>query len=62
MDLAEKIIAYRAEHGISQAEFAKRCGLGRAAIMRIERGDRNARKTTEFKILSAIEKGGENGR
>lgn len=56
MTLAEKVIAYRAVHGLSQSSFAKMCGLDRAAIMRIERGDRNPRKTTEYKIKSIIEK------
>lgn len=56
MTLAEKVIKYRAENNISQYELAKMCGLDRAAIARIEHGDRNPRKTTEYKIKSVIEK------
>lgn len=60
MTLAEEMIAYRAENGISQAELARMCCIDRAEVLYIENGKRKPRATTEYKIRKVI--GGNNGR
>ena len=36
MDLAKRIILYRAKHGLTQAEFAKEVGIGAISVHRAE--------------------------
>ena len=44
--LAENVRAYRAGQGISQDEFAARCGLHRTYIGSVERSERNVTLST----------------
>lgn len=60
MTLAEKIIKYRADNGLSQYSFARLAGLTQMTIFRIENG-KPCQKTTECRILNIIEKGVSNG-
>lgn len=41
MKIGDVIKEYREEHGLSQVEFAKRCGLSDVVISFIERGQRS---------------------
>lgn len=48
--LGERILQYRARHGISQAEMAKRCRISLQAINYIERGRQKPSRLTTAKI------------
>lgn len=61
MTLAEKVIAYRERHIISQGEMAKLCGLDRSTITKIELGNYKYSQITEWKINKVI-KEDDNGR
>jgi DNA-binding XRE family transcriptional regulator len=39
--VAVKVIAYRAEHGLSQTALAKRLGMSQPAVARLESGEHN---------------------
>ena len=53
MTLADEIIAYRARHKMSQAEFGEMCGFSRATIVSIENG-KKVRRLTEVRIRLLI--------
>lgn len=60
-ELRERIVRFRAEHNLSQGEFAEMCGLTRPTIGAIETGGyRPGRSTiseiTMLKILTFLEK------
>lgn len=56
-DIATKILRYRAEHDISQAEMARRCKVTLQTINSIENGLQNPSALTRTKIMMVIEKG-----
>jgi DNA-binding XRE family transcriptional regulator len=37
--VATRVIAYRAEHGVTQTELAKQLGMSQSAVARLEAGD-----------------------
>jgi DNA-binding XRE family transcriptional regulator len=53
MTLSERIIAYRAKHNLSQAEFGKLVGLHYVSVSRIEKSD-TCSKTTRVKIENLL--------
>ena len=56
MSLSEEMLRFRAKHGISQKEFAKRCGLTPQTVCNIENGVQEPFKMTEMKIRMEMEK------
>lgn len=58
-NLADKIVAYRAKHRLSQRQFAERCGLCLQTINNIETGIAEPSRITVAKIMLEIE--GEGG-
>lgn len=52
--LCDMMVTYRARHGMTQTEFAKRVGVSLATIINIETGRRGPSKTTKVKILDLI--------
>lgn len=54
MNLAQRIIEYRAKNKVSQEKFGELADLDRQIIQRIESG-KPCRKTTEYKILKVLE-------
>lgn len=54
-NLADKIIAYRAKHRLSQRQFAERCGLCLQTINNIETGIAEPSRITVAKIMLEIE-------
>lgn len=52
--LASNIKRYRAESGISQDEFAARCGLHRTYIGSVERQERNVTLETLSQLSQAM--------
>ena len=44
--LADNILEYRREHGLSQEDFADQCGLHRTYVGSVERGERNVTLST----------------
>lgn len=62
MDLAEKMVKYRAANRISQRELAERCGISLQTVNTIECGKQTPSRVTEAKILIVIDgKEEENG-
>lgn len=57
MTLSEKMMWYRAEHGLSQQELADLCGLSKMTICQIEKGNQIPSKITQMKIMLIIEGG-----
>jgi transcriptional regulator with XRE-family HTH domain len=49
-----RLRAVRIERALSQAELAKRSGVSRVAITRLERGDVDARFATIRKLAEAL--------
>lgn len=56
MTLAEKMIAYRAKHNLSQTEFAKLVGVCYVTICRVE-NDSVCSKMTKAKIERVLSEG-----
>ena len=54
MTIGEWIHAYRAEHELSMADFAKRTGLSKASIGFLEKGSSNPTTKTLLKIADAV--------
>lgn len=50
MTLAEKIVRYRAEHDMSQGQFAEKCKLSLQTVNSIENGTQSPSKLTVAKI------------
>ena len=53
MDISKKIISLRELKGWSQAEFAKRVGLNKSVMNRIEKGERPVRDQ-ELLVISSV--------
>lgn len=53
-EVAMRIIAYRAEHGISQSELGRRVGLRQPHIARLEAGDHEPSLTTLARLSRAL--------
>lgn len=54
MTLSEKMMWYRAEHGLTQQQFADMCGLSKMTICQIETGVQKPSKITQMKILIVL--------
>lgn len=54
MTIGEWVHAYRAEHELSMADFAKRTGLSKASIGFLEKGSSNPTTKTLLKIADAV--------
>jgi transcriptional regulator with XRE-family HTH domain len=56
MDLRHRIVSFRAKHGLSQAAFAERAGVGPATIIRIESMKaKTLQPATLYKLAKALE-------
>lgn len=53
--IARHFIAFRIEHGLSQAELARRCGVSQPAIARLERGEHEPRLATLRRVAHALD-------
>ena len=53
--LARNLIGYRIEHGLTQAQLAKRVGTSHSAISRIESGQHAATPETLRKLATALD-------
>lgn len=53
--IARQLIAFRIEHGLSQAELARRCGVSQPAIARLERGEHEPRLATLRRVAHALD-------
>ena len=53
--IARQLIAFRVEHGLSQAELARRCGVSQPAIARLERGEHEPRLATLRRVAHALD-------
>ena len=56
-ELQEKMIHFRAEHNLSQTDFAKKCKLSTQTVMSIEKGQQNPSRITYAKIMIVINGG-----
>lgn len=54
MNLANQIIMYRGEHGLSQEEFGKLCKMTGMTISNIERGKHKPSKMVEARIKMVL--------
>lgn len=52
--VAVKVIAYRAEHGVSQTALAKRLGMSQPAIARLESGEHNPTFPTLLRLSKTL--------
>jgi DNA-binding XRE family transcriptional regulator len=53
--IARQLIAVRIEHGLSQAELARRSGVSQPAIARLERGEHEPRLATLRRVAHALD-------
>ncbi len=53
--LALRLVAYRAEHGLSQTALAKQLGVSQPAVFRMELGEHLPTLTTLIKIAEALD-------
>lgn len=54
LDLADRIVAFRAKYDLNQEQFAVACGLTKQTINAIESGKRNITKLTLAKINQVL--------
>jgi len=54
-EIARQLVAFRIEHGLSQAELARRCGVSQPAIARLERGEHEPRLATLRRVAHALD-------
>jgi ribosome-binding protein aMBF1 (putative translation factor) len=52
--VATRVIEYRAEHGITQTELARRLGMKQPAVARLEAGEHNPSLDTLARLSSAL--------
>ena len=57
-NLGKKAVRYRAKHGMSQASFAKMCGVSMMTVRNVENG-KHVTRLTETKIRLVLEEEGE---
>lgn len=55
--LPDLIVRYRAKYDLTQAEFAKLCGVTTQTIGAIEAGRHGTTRLTQAKIIQVLEKG-----
>jgi len=53
--IARRLVAFRLENGLSQAELARRCGVSQPAIARLERGEHEPRLATLRRVAHALD-------
>jgi Predicted transcriptional regulator with C-terminal CBS domains len=53
--IARQLIAFRIEHGLSQTELGKLCGVSQPAIARLESGDHEPRLATLRRVAHALD-------
>ncbi len=53
--VASKVIAYRAQNGLSQSALAGQIGMSQPAVARLERGDHNPTVDTLMRLASALD-------
>lgn len=53
--LGQKMLNYRAKHGLSQVKLAQICNVTTQTICNVENGVQNPSKLTRQKILNVIE-------
>ena len=53
--IARRLVAFRIEHGLSQAELGRRCGVSQPAIARLERGEHEPRLATLRRVAHALD-------
>ena len=56
MNLAEKMVMYRAKNRITQKELAKRVGVTPMTISNVESGKQEPNRVTRAKILLVVDK------
>lgn len=56
MSLQDRMVEYRARERLSQAEFAKRCGLSTQTVCSVENGQQDPSRITTAKIELVIGK------
>lgn len=54
-EIARQLLAFRIEHGLSQAELARRCGVSQPPIARLERGEHEPRLATLRRVAHALD-------
>lgn len=54
MDLKERMVLYRSQHGISQKSLAKLCGISSQTVWSVEKGDQEPSRATRNKIECVI--------
>lgn len=54
MTLQDKMVEYRAKHGISQKVLAEKCGVSLQTINSVEQGIQKPSRVTEAKIMMII--------
>lgn len=58
MNLADRVVAYRAKHRLTQTEMAERCGISTQTISLVERNLQEPNRVTLKKIMMVINEGG----
>jgi len=53
--IARQLVAFRNEHGLSQAELGRRCGVSQPAIARLESGEHEPRLATLRRVAHALD-------
>jgi ribosome-binding protein aMBF1 (putative translation factor) len=54
-DVAIKVIAYRAAHGLSQAQLARKVGMRQPHVARLEAGDHEPSLATLARLADALD-------
>lgn len=54
-EIARQLIAFRVEHGLSQTQLGKRCGVSQPAIARLESGEHEPRLATLRRVAHALD-------
>lgn len=54
-EIAMQVVALRAQHNLTQAQLAERCGIDQGDISRIERGSTNPTARTLQRIAEALD-------
>ena len=53
--IARRLVSFRIEHGLSQAELGRRCGVSQPAIARLESGEHEPRLATLRRVAHALD-------